>query len=147
MLNVNCRIIILFLLLASCFLLLACSIPNLEKSECAEARAAARGFYSYHFGNDMKPSKENLQLREKFLTDDLKQDLAAQTDDKTDYFTQTEDYPKAFRIGGCQIVSADKTVFGVLLFWKDDTRNEQREIQVETVRQTGEWLINKVENK
>jgi hypothetical protein len=124
-----------------------CSIPNLEKPECTAARQTVREFYSYHFGNDMKPSKENLKVREKFLTDGLKQNLAAQTGGKTDYFTQTDDYPKAFRVGGCEVTSDDKTVFEVLLFWKDETRSEQREIKVETVKQADKWLINKVENK
>jgi hypothetical protein len=95
----------------------------------------------------MKPSGENLQLREKFLTDELEQNLAVQTDDATDYFTATNDYPKAFRVGGCEVVEPNKTVFEVVLFWKDDTRNEQREIKVETVRQNNKWLINKVGNK
>ena len=95
----------------------------------------------------MKPSKENLQLREKFLTDELKQKLAAQTESKTDYFTATDDYPKAFRVGGCEVASENKTVFEVVLFWKDDTRSEQREINVEAVKQDDKWLVNKVENK
>lgn len=93
----------------------------------------------------MKPSKENLELRGKFLTGELKQNLAAQTDAKTDYFTATEDYPKAFRVGKCEVVAPDKTVFQIVLFWKDETRNEQREIKVETVKQTDKWLVNKIE--
>jgi len=127
--------------------LIGCSIPNLEKPECTEARLVTREFYSYHFGNDMKPSRENLQLREKFLTDELEQNLAVQTDDPTDYFTATNDYPKAFRVGGCEVVEPNKIVFEVVLFWKDDTRSEQREVKVETVKQNDKWLINKVENK
>jgi hypothetical protein len=146
MLDVNCRRIILFLLLTSCFLLLSCSIPNLEKPQCAAARQTVREFYSYHFGNDMKPSNENIKLRERFLTDALKQNLAAQADGKTDYFTATDDYPKAFRVGGCEVMNENKTVFEVVLFWKDDARSEQREIKVETIRQNENWLINKVEN-
>lgn len=126
---------------------IGCSIPNLEKPECTEARLITREFYSYHFGNDMKPSRENLQLREKYLTDELEQNLAVQTDDVTDYFTATDDYPKAFRVGGCEVVEPNKIVFDLVLFWKDDTRSEQREIKVETVRQNEKWLINKVENK
>jgi hypothetical protein len=126
---------------------IGCSIPNLEKPECAAARQTVREFYSYHFGNDMKPSEENLRQREKFLTARLKQNLAAQSDGKKDYFTETDDYPKAFRVGSCEAASTDKTVFEVVLFWKDDTRSEQREIKVETVKQNDKWLINKVENK
>ena len=95
----------------------------------------------------MKPSEENLRLREKFLTAELKQNLAVQNDSKIDYFTGTDDYPKAFRVGGCEVASNDKTIFDVVLFWKDDTRTEQREVKVETVKQNEKWLINKVESK
>lgn len=136
----------LFTFCALCFaLFVGCSIPNLEKPECNESKQTVKEFYSYHFGNDMKPSRENLQLREKFLSAELKQNLAAPTDDAIDYFTATDDYPKAFRVGNCTIVETNKTVFQVVLFWKDDTRNEQREIKVETVKQADNWLINKVE--
>jgi hypothetical protein len=126
--------------------LIGCSVPNLEKPECTAARLVTREFYSYHFGNDMKPSKENLKLRARFLTDELKQNLAAQADGKIDYFTATDDYPKAFRVGGCEVANENKTVFEVVLFWKDDARSEQREIKVETVKQNDNWLINNVEN-
>jgi len=125
---------------------ISCSIPNLEKPECTEARQTVREFYSFHFGNDMKLSKENLQKRERFLTDGLKQNLAAQAESPKDYFTTTDDYPKAFRIGDCKVAGENKVVFQVVLFWKDDSRSEQREIRVETVKRNDKWLIDKVEN-
>lgn len=129
-----------------CFAFLdGCSIPNLEKPECTAAKQTVKEFYSYHFGNDLKPSKENLQRRERFLTAELMQNLLAQSDAKTDYFTQTDDYPKAFRVGVCQVESENKTVFEVVLFWKDETRSEQREVKVETVKQNNNWVIDKVE--
>jgi hypothetical protein len=136
----------LLLLFTFYFLLftLACSVPNLEKPECTEARQPVKEFYSYHFGNDMNPSKENLQSREKFLTDDLKQQLTSQTEIKQDYFTLTEDYPKAFRIGVCEVIEPNKTVFQILMFWKDDERTEQREVRVEAVKSNGKWLINRI---
>jgi len=140
--------ILWFAFCISCFsFAIACSIPNLEKPECTAARQTVKEFYSYHFGNDMKPSKENLEQRAKFLTADLKQTLAAQPEEKIDYFTETDDYPKAFRVGGCNVSSDNKTVFQVLFFWKDDNRSEQREAAVETVKQNNQWLINKVEKK
>jgi len=138
--------IFLFRLLFSVFCFLSCSIPNLEKPECTAARQTVREFYSFHFGGDMKLSKENLQKRERFLTDELKQNLAAQAESAKDYFTTTDDYPKAFRVGECEVLDDNKTVFQIVLFWKDDTRSEQREIKVETVKQNDKWLIDKVEN-
>jgi hypothetical protein len=137
-----------FLLFTFCLLLsafAACSIPNLEKPECTAARQTVKEFYSFHFGGEMKPSKENLQKREKFLSDELKRALAApETGTATDYFTRTDDYPKAFRIGECAAANENRVVFQVVLFWKDDARSEQREVRVEAVKQNGKWLINSV---
>jgi hypothetical protein len=144
-LKIQCSLV-LFCIFNFAFLS-SCSIPNLEKPQCAEARQTVREFYSYHLGNDMKPSKENLHLREKFLTDELRQNLTAQADDKIDYFTQTADYPKTFRVGDCEIVNENKTVFEVVLFWKDDTRSEQRKVSAEVVKQNDKWLINKIESE
>ena len=134
-----------FLLFTFYFLLFtsACSVPNLEKPECTESRQTIKEFYSLHFGNGMKPSKEYLEKREKYLTNDWKLFVSKNLDDRHDYFTLTDDYPKAFRIGGCEVVEPNKTVFQVVFFWKDDTRDEQRETKVETVKENGKWLINK----
>jgi hypothetical protein len=137
----------IFCLLSSVFWLLSCSIPNLESNECIEARTQVKEFYSFHFGNDMKPSSENLKQREKFVSKELWQTLSASNAAAKDYFTATEEYPKAFRVGECRVISPEKTVFGILLFWKDDAKSEQREIKVEAVKENGRWLIDKVENK
>jgi Protein of unknown function (DUF3828) len=123
------------------------SVPNLEQSECTQARNRVKEFYSYHFGNNMKPSGENLRQREKFLTADLNRQLQQQNDTARDYFTQTDDYPKAFRVGACEVISPEKVVLEVLLFWKDDVRSQQHGIKVEAVKEDNNWLINKVENK
>ncbi len=136
----------LFTFYFSLFAFSAC-IPNLEKPECTAAREAVRNFYSYHFADDMRQTPENLKQREKFLSGDLTKNLAAQNESANDYFTQTSDYPKAFRVGGCTINEPEKRVdFGVLLFWKTDTRSEQKEIHVEAVKENDKWLINKVAN-
>ena len=123
---------------------ISCSIPNLEKPECTEARQTVREFYSLHFGNDMKPSKEYLAKREKYLTDDWKFFISKNLQSKRDYFTSTEDYPKAFRIGECENTEPNRTVFQVVFFWKDDTRTEQREDKVEVIKANGNWLINRI---
>lgn len=94
----------------------------------------------------MKPSAENLKQREKFLTGSLKQQLEQQTETARDYFTQTDDYPKAFRVGSCKVENENKTVLQILLFWKDAQRSEQKEVQVEAVKENNNWLINKIWN-
>lgn len=96
----------------------------------------------------MKFTKENLGRREKFLSKDLKQKLENQPESAADYFTATEDYPKAFRIGGCEVIEPDKKIsIQVLLFWKSDTRSQQREIYVEVVKENNNWLVNGINDK
>ncbi len=135
---------ILFMLSAIAFA--GCSIPNLEAPECTQARDAVKRFYSIHFGNSMEPSPENLKLRQRFLTNELFDSLSAAPPGKADYFTATEDFPKAFRVGACEIPEPKRAVVQVLLFWRDDSRNEQKEIKVSVAGSTGTWLIDKVSN-
>jgi len=135
---------ILFCTLLAAFSSLSCSMPNLEKPECTQARDEVKRFYSYHFGNGLQPSAENLKAREQFLTSELFTSLSASSETAKDYFTATDDYPKAFRVGECKVESGDKTSFQVLLLWRDEKRSEQKEVDVETVNNGGKWLINKV---
>ena len=140
------RKILLFCLLLTAYCSLACSVPKLESAECTEARIAVREFYSQHFGGEMRFSPENLKERQKFLTDELVKTLPDAPTDR-DPFTLTDDLPRTFRVGGCETSEAGRRVgFEVLLFWKTDTRSEQREIRVEAVKQGDKWLINKISN-
>lgn len=137
--SASLRLILALILAAS-----ACSIPNLEPPECTESRNAVREFYSFHFGNDMHFSNENLGLRKRFLTPQFFDRLngTAQT---VDPFTNTADLPKAFRVGECRVVEPGKhTDFDVLLFWKDNTRSEQRSVHAEAVKADDKWLIDNV---
>ena len=137
----------LLLCIVHCALCISsCSLPNLEKPQCTEARGVVKQFYSFHFGNDMHPSPEHLKAREMFLTSDLVNSLKASSEEEVDYFTATDNYPKAFRIGSCSLESQDKAVLQVLFFWRDDTKSEQKEVKVETVKTGDKWLINKIVN-
>jgi len=103
-----------------------------------------REFYSFHFGNDMKFSSDNLRSREEFLTPAFV-DRLRQHDSAFDPFTLTDDHPKTFRVGECQLVELGKRVsFDVLLFWKTDTESIQRSIKVDALREDGGWLIETV---
>ena len=137
---------LLFCILSCALFISSCSIPSLEKPECTAGRDVVKRFYSFHFGHDMSPSPENLKAREPFLTDDLINLLSGFGDVKKDYFTATEDYPKAFRVGECTVDSTDRATLQVVLLWRDDNRSEQKEVRVETVQTSGKWLIGKVSN-
>ena len=138
------RVALLCCLLPAAYGQLACSIPNLEASECSQARDAVKRFYSFHFANDMSYSKENLEARNQFLTAEFFNSISQQTKIPRDPFTLAGDVPKAFRVGECKVQSAEKTIFQVLLLWKDDTSSKQEEIAVDMVKQSDKWLVDGV---
>lgn len=125
---------------------LACSLPNLEDPTCSEARTAVKHFYSFHFGGEMKTTAASLKAQEQYLTPELYQKLLAAGDTAVDYFTGTDDYPKAFRAGTCTKVSDDHTIFQIVLLWRDDNRSMQKEVMADAVKTDGRWLISKVSN-
>lgn len=135
-----------FLIFCYVFVAVACSVPILEERECTESRQALKEFYSVHFDGDMRFSAENLQTRKRFLTAQFADSLRDAPLGIDVFTVKSDDFPKAFRIGACRVAAPDRTIFEVLVFWKTDTRNEQRAIEVETVRQNDKWLINKIAN-
>lgn len=135
------------LILLAVFAASACSIPNLATPECDAAKPAVREFYSFHFGNDMTYTKENLAARERFITPRLKDEIAARQITAGDPFTvNTDDLPRAFRVGECKTISADRVGFDVLVFWKDDNRSDQKTVRIEAQKVGDNWLIDKVTN-
>ena len=132
------------LLLTVCCLLASCSQPILESEQCIAARGQIKKFYSYHFGNDMKPTRENLIERKEYLSENLFERLNSSNEKKVDYFTQTSDYPKAFRIGKCESSTPNETIFEVLLFWRTNETNIQKELNTELTNKNGRWVINDV---
>jgi hypothetical protein len=138
------RTIFAFFLAFAVSAAISCSIPNLEKPECTAARGAVNEFYSYHFGNEMKFSQENLKLRERFLSPELFQSLSGTQGEGDVFTTGTSDIPKAFRTGTCEVTAPDRTRLEVLLFWRDNTRSEQRAIHVEAAKRGDKWLVDKI---
>ena len=92
----------------------------------------------------MRPSAEMLKASESFLTPDLAHELSTSSEIERDYFTATENYPKAFRVGSCTADSDDKATLQVLLLWRTDEQNEQKEVHVEVLKKGEKWLINRV---
>ena len=92
----------------------------------------------------MSFSENNLQKRKKYLSSDLLTELDKKNESKTDYFTQTYAYPKAFRVGKCTASAENSTSFEVVLFWRTNEESIQKEIIVETTKERDKWLINSV---
>lgn len=150
-LKVKSTILRLFRLssLVFCLYLTACvtgSMPNLEEPQCTESREITKKFYSFHFGNEMKFSSENLKLRENFLTPEYYKSLQILQTENDVFTTNNTDFPKAFKLAECKVIEPTKTTIEILLFWKDDNRNEQKSITAEVIKKDDKWLINKVLN-
>lgn len=121
----------------------ACSVPSLESESCTEARGDLKRLYSLHFDRGREPDEQYQRDIRQFLTEDLAQRI--DEEGEIDYLTQTGDFPKAFRIGKCTETGKDALSFGVLLFWKDANRDEQREIEASMEKTDGGWALEKVE--
>jgi hypothetical protein len=119
-------------------------MPTLDTPECEASRLVAKQFYSYHFGNEMKFSQENLKQREKFLTPEFYKSLQNVQSENDVFTTNSDDLPRAFKLGGCKVLEPNKTDVEIQLFWKDTERIEQKNIHTEVVKQGDKWLINKV---
>lgn len=95
----------------------------------------------------MKFSADSLVHRKKFLSDSLSASLNSVKEGVDPFTTGTSDIPKAFRVGECKELSNEKTEFQILLFWRDDTRSEQKEIKVEAIIEAGKWVIDTIAYK
>ncbi len=126
------------------FCFTACSIPNLEPLTCIDSRTSIREFYSFHFGNDMHLTPENLQARKRFLTEEFARRVSKETEGIDPFTAENADFPRAFRVGKCTEITSDRVEYQVLLFWRDDSRSEQREIKVDLAKENERWLIDSV---
>jgi len=136
-----------FCLLTFYLCLSACSIPSLESPDCAAARDGVKEFYSFHFGNDMSVSSDNLKARQRFLTPEFFGTLSSQGDTSVDPFTKADTPPKTFKIAKCIQEGSDKADVAVQIYWRYETgKVDQRELHVETIKSGDTWLINKVSN-
>ena len=90
-----------------------CSEAVLNADQCSDARNAVKRFYSFHFGNDMTPSDRGLEIRTRFLSKGLADRLTKDKNSSTDFFTQSEEFPTAFRVGKCEMRSEDSALLEV----------------------------------
>ena len=92
-------------------------------------------------------SPDDLKTKEKFLTPEFVVRLRGSQEGIDPFTTGTNDFPKAFRAGECREISPDRTAFEVLIFWRDDTRSEERRISVEMAKRGENWLVDNVATK
>lgn len=138
------RIVALCCVLPAALFTVGCSIPNLEKPECAEARDAAKRFYSFHFGGEMTPSSDRLKERERFLTPKFYASLNAANESEIDPFTMSKDNPKTFKVGVCTLNSEASADMQIQLYWRDDRSTIQKEVVAKIRKDNGNWLLDAV---
>lgn len=124
-----------------------CGVPNLETAECTQARDSAKKFYSFHFGNDMRPTADNLKMRERFLTPRYYEVLARSGEGEIDQFTASSDFPRTFKIGECRAATPTKVDLQIQLYWRDDQRTVQQEVTANMAKQDDSWLLDGVSSK
>jgi hypothetical protein len=136
--------LLLFAVLSFALCVAGCGVPNLESPECSSARAQVKQFYSFHFGNDMTPTAENIKLRERFLTPEFFRDSMKEIETvNIDPFTGTDPPPTTFKIGKC--VSDEKQAdFEVQLYWRNDVSTKQDTTTVRLVKRDGRWLVKQI---
>ncbi|HRI03843.1 MAG TPA: hypothetical protein PLL77_08885 [Pyrinomonadaceae bacterium] len=95
----------------------------------------------------MRPSAENFKARERYLTPRYFASLSAYPETVRDPFTMTTEYPRTFKLAECKAASATDIDLRVQIYWRDDTKTEQQEVQANFVKQDGKWLLDGVGSK
>lgn len=142
-LAVALRIGVLCCLLPSAFIQLGCSLPNLEKAECSQARDNVKQFYSWQIGTDAREREANPEIARKFVSPLFSTESGNQ---ESDPFTRSATVPKSFRVGRCEVLDPDKVKLQVQLLWRDEKESRQSDVSVLAVRSGDVWQIEKVTN-
>ncbi len=121
----------------------ACSLPNLEKPECSQARDHVKQFYSWHLGTDADERELHPEMTRKFVSPFFSTDSR---DWERDQYTLSTNVPKSFRIGKCEVIEPDKVKLQVQLLWRDDNTSRQTDVTVSAIRSGDVWQIAKVTN-
>jgi hypothetical protein len=141
------NLLLKFCILYSAFCIVGCGVPNLDPPQCVEARTSVKQFYSFHFGNEMRPTPENFKLRERFLTKRFNSMLTTASESEVDPFTITREFPRTFKIGECNANSPTSVDFQVQLYWRDDEQTVQQEVVAYSVKENDSWLVDSVGSK
>ena len=140
------KALLLFVLAVMVFPLLA---AGGAKAPAPGPADAVKAFYTFHFAHDMGFTEKNLTARKGWLSPELFGLLAAELKKPTspnevpliegDPFTDSEEYPKSFKVGDASI-QTDKASVPVTLIWPD----EKTSVTVKLVLASGEWRIDDV---
>jgi hypothetical protein len=117
-----------------------------------DAPGTVKAFYTYHFAHDMGLTEKSLLERRRWLSPELHGLLLYERRRKTpqdeapylngDPFTDSQEYPAAFRVGAASVRKTRASV-EVHFTWKEKGRFQgARTSIVRLARQGNEWRIN-----
>lgn len=153
---------ILSVLLACCFATHARAQKSTRRAPVASPRQTAQSFYRFHFAHGMDFTERNLRQRRRWLTTELydllreefrkEAERAKSHPDEApfiegDPFTDSQEYPKSFRVGG-SISSGGSSIVKVVFVWTGQVHREREEREVSvTMRWIGSrWLIGNIKS-
>ena len=116
-----------------------CGQPVLESENCLASRDPVKRLYSLHIDGGANPKGAKLERIRGFLSEGLYKKLSANENGPADYLTQSDKFPKAFRVGTCRDVDSG-TEFDVLLFWRTDEISREQKIVVSAVKED-DWVV------
>ncbi len=137
----HASVLIAICLAAGAFTAPSCSLPNLEKPECVQARDNVKQFYSWMIGTDPLERQAHSEIFRKFISPSFAADPG---DVEIDPYTLSAVAPKTFRLGKCEVLDPDKIRLQVQLLWREEPNSRQQDVNVEAVRSDDRWLITKI---
>jgi len=125
------------------FCIAACSIPSLESQQCAEARDSVKDFYSWYLGTDAKTRTQQQTTYDRFIAPGFQ---TSATDDLDPFFLSPT-MPTTFKIGKCDVDNDSRVSIQVQLYWRYESKTDQKEVYAEVARSGDKWLIEKVASR
>ena len=130
-----------FSLIAFC--LLDCRVPTLESPQCSEAADQIKEFYSWYLGTDREMRNKQSEVSSRFVSPGFQTDVA----EGTDPFFRSTSPPTTFKIGKCESMNETRGKIQVQLYWRLESRTDQKEVYADIQKSGDRWLIEKVEGQ
>jgi hypothetical protein len=148
----------LVLAIALCGLLPVAGLAQLSNKSSQAAVATVKAFYGFHFKNKFDYSNKGLRQRQRWLDAKLYRLLLAE-DKKAkskkaeapelngDPFTNSQEYPNAFRVGDTR-EEYGKAFVEVVFVWQEKGKViDERSIEVELAKSGNLWKISNIIDK
>jgi hypothetical protein len=99
-----------------------------------------KDFYSWYLGTDAKTRAQQETTYDRFIASDFQTSVS----DDLDPFFLSPTTPTTFKIGKCDVDSETRVSIQVQLYWRYESKTDQKEVYAEVFRTGDKWLIYKV---